>query len=78
MGQTKSVTETEPGRIRIETSVVDPQAATSSEAAVTAIAICESAVALFGPSYVSVLEEDGTSVVLYGHQSVPKGACTEV
>ena len=44
----------------------------------TAIAICESAVALFGPSYVSVLEEDGTSVVLYGHQSVPKGACAEV
>ena len=54
------------------------QAATGSEAAVTAIAICESAVALFGPSYVSVLEEDGTSVVLYGHQSVPKGACAEV
>jgi hypothetical protein len=78
VGQIKSVTETEPGRIRIETSVVDPQAATGSEAAVTAIAICESAVALFGPSYVSVLEEDGTSVVLYGHQSVPKGACAQV
>jgi hypothetical protein len=78
VGQIKSVTETEPGRIRIETSVVDPQAATGSEAAVTAITICESAVALFGPSYVSVLEEDGTSVVLYGHPSVPKGACTEV
>ena len=78
VGQIKSVTETEPGRIRIDTSVVDPQAASGSEAAVTVIAICESAVALFGPSYVSVLEEDGTSVVLYGHQSVPKGACAEV
>jgi hypothetical protein len=78
VGQIKSVTETEPGRIRIETSVADPQAATGSEAAVTAIAICESAVALFGPSYVSVLEDDGTSFVLYGHPSVPKGSCTQV
>jgi hypothetical protein len=72
------VTEIEPGRIRIYTSVVDPQTASGSEAAVTAIAICESAVALFGPSYVSVLEDDGTSFVLYGHPSVPEGACTEV
>jgi hypothetical protein len=78
VGHIKSVTETEPGKIRIDTSVVDPQAASGSEAAVTAIAICESAVALFGPSYVSVLEDDGTSFVLYGHPSVPKGACTEV
>ena len=78
MDQIKSVTETEPGRIRIDTSVVDPQAASGSEAAVTAIAICEPAVALFGPNYVSVLEDDGTNFVLYGHPAVPKGACTEV
>jgi hypothetical protein len=78
VGQIKSVTETEPGRIRVDTSVVDPRGANGSEAAVTAIAICESTVALFGPSYVSVLEDDGTNFVLFGHPSVPKGACTEV
>jgi hypothetical protein len=74
----KSVTEAEPGRIRIETSVVDPRGADGSEEAKSAIAICESAITLFGPSYVSVLEDDGTSFVLFGHPSVPKGACTEV
>jgi hypothetical protein len=74
----KSVTETEPGRISVDTSVVDPRGVNGSGAAVTAIAICESAVALFGPSYVSVLEDDGTNFVLFGHPSVPKGACTEV
>lgn len=78
VGQIKSVTETEPGRIRVDSSVVDPRGTNGSEAAVTAIAICESAVALFGPSHVSVLEEDGTNFVLFGHPSEPKGACTEV
>lgn len=78
VGQIKSVTETKPGRIRVDTSVVDPRGANGSEAAVTAIAICESTVALFGPSYVTVLEDDGTNFVLFGHPSVPKGACTEV
>ncbi|WP_193341727.1 hypothetical protein [Pseudarthrobacter sp. AB1] len=78
VGQVKSVTETESGRIRIETSVVDPRGANGSDAAKTAIAICESAVALLEPSYVSVLEDDGTNFVLFGHPSVPKGACTEV
>jgi hypothetical protein len=78
VGQIKSVTETERGRIRVDTSVVDPRGANGSEAAVTAIAICESTVALFGPSYVSVLEDDGTNFVLFGHPSVPKGACIEV
>ncbi len=78
VGEIESVIETEPGRIRIATSVVDPRGANGSEAAITEIANCESAVALFGPSYVSVLEDDGTNFVLYGHPSVPKGACTEI
>jgi hypothetical protein len=76
--QIKSVTETEPGRIQIDTSVIDPRGANGSDAAMTGIAICESAVALFGPIYVSVLEDDGTNFVLFGHPSVPKSACTEV
>ena len=77
LGKIKSVTETEPGRISIETSLMDPRA-DGSEEANSAIAICESVVSLFGPSYVSVLENDGTNFVLFGHPSVPRGACTEV
>jgi hypothetical protein len=78
VGQIKSATETEPGRIRVDTRVVDPRGDNGSQAAKTAIAICESAVALFGPSYVAVMENDETNFVLFGHPSVPKGACTEV
>ncbi|MGX1160755.1 hypothetical protein FBY31_0875 [Arthrobacter sp. SLBN-100] len=73
MGQIKSATEPEPGRISIDTSVVDPRGADGSEAAKTATAICESAVALFGPSYVEVKEDDGTHFVLFWI-SVSKGA----
>ncbi|WP_354217907.1 hypothetical protein [Arthrobacter sp. UYCo732] len=43
MGKIESVIETEPGRIRIATSVVDPRGANGCEAAITAIAICKSA-----------------------------------
>lgn len=78
VGQVKSATETEPGRMTIETGIVDPRGADGSEAARTAIAICEAAVAIFGPNYVAVMEDDGTHFVLYGHPSVPKGACAEV
>jgi hypothetical protein len=78
LGKITSVTEIEPGRIRVETSVVDPRGADGSEEARSAIAVCESVVALFGPNYVSVLEDDGTNFVLFGHPSVPSGACTEV
>lgn len=74
----KSVAETEPGRIRVETNFVDPHGATGSEEAKSAMAICESVVTLFGPRYVSVLEDDGTTFVLFGHPSVPSGACAEV
>lgn len=78
LGKIKSVTEVEPGRIRIETSIVDPRGADGSEEAKSAITICESVVTLFGPSYVSVLEDDRTNFVLFGHPSVPTGACGEV
>ena len=78
LGKIKSVTETEAGRIRIETSLVDPRGADGGEEAKSAITICESVVSLFGPSYVSVLEDDGTNFVLFGHPSVPRGACAEV
>jgi len=78
LGKIKSVTETEPGRMRIETSLLDPRGADGSEEAKNAIAICEAVVSLFGPNYVSVLENDGTSFILFGHPSVPTGTCAEV
>ncbi|MDR6415645.1 hypothetical protein [Pseudarthrobacter sulfonivorans] len=78
VGEIKSATATEPGRMKIETSIVDPRGADGSEPARTAIAICEAAVAIFGPSYVAVMEDDGTHFALFGHPSVPAGACTEV
>lgn len=78
LGKIKSVTETEPGKIRIETSLVDPRGADGSEEAKSAITICESVVSLFGPSYVSVLANDGTTFVLFGHPTVASGACAEV
>ncbi|WP_164201880.1 hypothetical protein [[Micrococcus luteus] ATCC 49442] len=76
--QIRSATESEPGRMTIGTSLVDPRGADGSEPARTAIAICEAAVAIFGPSYVAVMEDDGTHFVLFGHPSMPKGECAEV
>ncbi|WP_426735542.1 hypothetical protein [Glutamicibacter sp. 2E12] len=70
--------ETEPGRISVETSLVDPRAADGSAEAKQAIEICEAAAGLDGVTYVSVLEKDGTSWVLFGHPSVPTGECAEV
>lgn len=68
--------EVEPGRITVETSITDPRTGEGSTEAVAAIAICEAAVSL-GATYVSVLEADGTSFVLYGHPSYGP-TCTEV
>lgn len=70
--------ETEPGRISVETSLVDPRGEDGSTEAKQAIEICEAAAGLDGVTYVSVLEEDGTSWVLFGHPAVPEGECAEV
>lgn len=69
-------TETEPGRIEVETSITDPRGGEGSTEAAAAIAICEAAVSL-GATYASVLEADGTTFVLYGHPSYGQ-TCTEV
>lgn len=73
-----AVTEAEPGRLSIDTSVIDPRGEDGSNEAKIAIAICESAVQFSQPSYVAVKEKDGTRFVLYGHPSVQQDACTEV
>lgn len=68
--------EVEPGRIEVTTTIVDPRGDAGSAEAAAAIAICEAAVGL-GATYVSVLEADGTTFVLYGHPTYGP-TCTEV
>lgn len=70
--------ETEEGRISVETTLVDPRGDDGSTEAKQAIEICEAAKDLDGITYVSVLEKDGTSWVLFGHPAMPKGECSEV
>ena len=74
---TKAV-ETEPGRLTIETNIVDDREDGGDDAA-QAIAICEAGKALLDTTdpYVSVMEADGTSFVIAGHPAY--GAeCTEI
>ena len=75
--------ETEPGRIEVSTTIVDPRGADGSAAARRALAICRAAQQLLvrggvTSPHVSVLERDGSTFVLYGHPMVPKGECGEV
>lgn len=76
----KSAMETEPGRLQIDTTVVDPRGPDGSEPALVAVSMCNAAVASFGAAYphIKVMEADGTHFVLFGHPAVPDGACTEV
>ena len=75
-------TQTEPERVVVETTIVDPRGDDGSDEARTAIQVCEATVTLLegmgaGAPKVSIMEDDGTSFVLYGHPSYP-GGCTEV
>lgn len=77
-----AATETEPGRLEVETDLVDPRGDDGSPEAQTAIEICEVAVSLLEDDgvekpYVAVMEQDGTHWVLHGHPAYPNG-CTEV
>lgn len=72
-----AVTETEPGRLEVETDIVDPRGDPGSPEAETAILICEAAVAFAEVTNVSIFESDGTTFVVYGHPLYSNG-CTEV
>ncbi|MGW9416310.1 MULTISPECIES: hypothetical protein [Cellulosimicrobium] len=69
-------TETEPGRIEVETTIADPRSDAGSAEAQSAIAVCE-AVKGLGAEHVSVLESDGSTFVVAGHPSYGE-ACAEV
>ncbi|WP_454728846.1 hypothetical protein [Cellulosimicrobium protaetiae] len=68
-------TETEPGRIEVETTIVDPRTDASAEAA-QAVEVCNAVIEL-GAEHVSVLEADGSTFVVAGHPSYGE-ECTEV
>lgn len=80
LGSVESAMETEPGRLQINTTVVDPRGPDGSEPALVALSVCNAAVASFGATYphIKVMEADGTHFVLFGHPAVPEGVCTEV
>ena len=77
-----SATQTEPGRLVVETSIVDPRGDEASPEAIAAIDICEAAVVLVqsrgvDDPVVSVMEADGSTFVIYGHPAYPNG-CSEI
>lgn len=75
----EKATETEPGRLVVETNIVDPGGDENSSEAATAIVICNAAVSLGGDiEHIFVMEANGSSFVLFGDPSVPEGTCTEV
>jgi hypothetical protein len=76
-GSVTAATETEHGRVQLDTTIVDPRGENGSPEALEALALCERVKAIPGVTHVSVMEEDGTSFVLAGHPSYGEG-CVEV
>jgi hypothetical protein len=76
-GSVTAATETEPGRLQLDTTIVDPRGEAGSAEALEALGLCEQAKAIPGVTDVSVMEADGTSFVLAGHPSYGDD-CTEV
>ena len=72
----ESAIQTEPGRVEVTTTIVDPRTDDSPEAA-DAVAICEATVEVSEAESVQVLEEDSTIFVVFGNPRYPDG-CTEV
>lgn len=64
----------EPNRIIIQTDLEDPGRNTAPET-LHARSLCEAAARVEGIEHVSVLEDDGTTWILYGHPAGPAGEC---
>jgi hypothetical protein len=74
----KAATSTEAGRVTVETFLVDPRGDAGSDEALLALQLCNDIVANFaGTTNVSIMEDDGSTWVLYGHPSYGD-TCTEV
>jgi hypothetical protein len=76
-GSVTAATETEPGRVQLDTTIVDPRGDDGSPEALEALDLCEQAKAITGVTHVSVMEADGTHFVLAGHPTYGED-CTEV
>ena len=68
--------ESGPGRFEVETTIVDPRGGEGSGEAEAAIALCASVVEL-GATYVRLLEQDGTTFVIYAPDQYGE-ECVEV
>lgn len=68
-GSVTGAEETEPGRVAISTSIIDPREVDGGESAAQAIALCERALAIDGVERVVVFENDGSTFVVAGHPS---------
>ena len=76
---------TEPQRLEVQTTIVDPRGDNGSPAALQALEVCRAAVLILTEEgatapYVRVLEEDGTTFALYTSTPaplVPTGECAE-
>lgn len=74
----KTATSAEAGRVTVESYLVDPRGEDGSAEALLALRLCSDVVAnMSGISYVSIMENDGSTWVLYGHPSYGN-TCTEV
>lgn len=74
----KSATSSEAGRVVVESFLVDPRGENGSAEALLALRLCSDVVAnMSGVSYVSIMENDGSTWILYGHPSYGS-TCTEV
>ena len=73
-----SAEETEPGRIEVGTSIVDPRGADGSAPARQALGICQRIRNAHPDAQrITIYEQDGTTFVLYGHPMYGN-TCTEV
>ncbi len=75
-GVVTSAQETEPGRMVVSTTIVDPRGDDGSPEAQQALGVCQAALALLGSTVTNIRvdEADGTGFVLYGP---PVGAACE-
>lgn len=72
-----SAEETEPGRIEVQTTIVDPRGEDGSRPALDAVRLCNKVVEMGGLTNVDILEKDRTTFAVYGVSIVNDGKCGE-
>lgn len=73
-----SAVEKEPGRIDVQTSIVDPRGPDGSRPALDAVRLCNKIVqGIDGLTHVKILEADRTTFAAYGIPIINDGKCGE-